>query len=229
MVEKTGVAAVENFANLKGRLNDAVKIYKEIYTLLPHDDDTGYPHAAEWSRTGSSEAAPGAKLRDVTAPATGAMRQIKSPSEIALLTKAIELSVDAQLAAMRMMRPGLYEYQVAAAMVEIHSAGGCEGEAYAPIVGTGFHSTVLHFNELDAQIEDGARGAARRGRAIRRLHRRHRRARFRPMAASRTPRQRGDLRHRAGRAKRGAGGDQAGDDHRRQRTRTAWMTSPANT
>ncbi len=40
-------------------------------------------------------------------------------------------------------------------MVEIHAEGGCEGEAYSPIVGTGFHSTVLHFNELDAQIKDG--------------------------------------------------------------------------
>ena len=89
------------------------------------------------------------------APAIGAMRQIKSPGEIALLTKAIDLSMDAHLAAMRMMRPGLYEYQVAARMVETHNWGGCEGEAYAPIVGTGFDSTVLHFNELSRQIRDG--------------------------------------------------------------------------
>jgi Xaa-Pro aminopeptidase len=53
------------------------------------------------------------------------------------------------------VRPGLYEYQIAAKMVEIHAYGGSEGEAYAPIVGTGLHSTVLHFNELDAQIENG--------------------------------------------------------------------------
>ena len=46
--------------------------------------------------------------------------------------------MDAHFAAMKMMRPGLYEYQVAARMVEIHSAGGCEAEAYAPIVGAGF-------------------------------------------------------------------------------------------
>jgi Xaa-Pro aminopeptidase len=83
------------------------------------------------------------------------MRQIKSPGEIALLTRAIDLSVDAQLDAMRMVRPGLYEYQVAARMVQIHANGGCETEAYAPIVGTGLHSTILHFNELDALIQDG--------------------------------------------------------------------------
>ena len=150
---KTGVAVVEPFSSLKTRLSDVAKSYKEIYTLLPRDSDTGYPHAREWSKW-LGQALPGVNLRDAE-PIIGALRQIKSAGEIALLTKAIELSVDAHLAAMRMMRPGLYEYQVAASMVEIHSAGGCESEAYAPIVGTGAHSTVLHFNELDAQIKDG--------------------------------------------------------------------------
>jgi len=54
-----------------------------------------------------------------------------------------------------MMRPGLYEYQVAARMVEIHAYAGCETEAYAPIVGTGIDATVLHYNKLDRRIEDG--------------------------------------------------------------------------
>ena len=56
---------------------------------------------------------------------------------------------------MKMMHPGLYEYQVAAKMVEIHAEGGCETEAYAPIVGSGSNSTVLHYNKLDRKIEDG--------------------------------------------------------------------------
>jgi Xaa-Pro aminopeptidase len=151
--QKTGFATIEPFPNLKSRLVDLAQSYHEVWTLTAHADDTGYPHAREWS-SWLTQAAAGITLRDV-APAIGAMRQIKSPGEIALLTKAIELSVDAQLSAMRMVRPGLYEYQVAARMVEIHSYGGCETEAYAPIVGTGLHSTILHFNELDALIQDG--------------------------------------------------------------------------
>jgi Xaa-Pro aminopeptidase len=151
--EKTGFATVEPFSNLKSRLADLAQSYHEVWTLTAHADDTGYPHAREWSNW-VTQAAAGITLRDVV-PAIGAMRQIKSPGEIALLTKAIELSVDAQLEAMRMVRPGLYEYQVAARMVDIHSYGGCETEAYAPIVGTGLHSTILHFNELDALIQDG--------------------------------------------------------------------------
>jgi len=80
---------------------------------------------------------------------------VKSPSEIALLTRAIELSVDAQLKAMKMLRPGLYEYQVAARMEYIHKYGGCEREAYAPIVGAGSNSTILHYSSLRSRIEPG--------------------------------------------------------------------------
>jgi len=150
---KTGFSTVETFSNLKACLSELTQSYHEIWTLTAHADDTGYPHAREWSEW-ITKAVPRISLRDA-APAIGAMRQVKSPGEIALLTKAIELSVDAQLAAMRMVRPGLYEYQVAARMVEIHAYGGCETEAYSPIVGAGLHSTILHFDELGGLIQDG--------------------------------------------------------------------------
>jgi Xaa-Pro aminopeptidase len=83
------------------------------------------------------------------------MRQVKSPGELALIQKAIDLSIDAQLDAMKRMRPGLFEYQVAARIKEIHEMGGCEREAYAPVVGAGFNSTVLHYSILNDQILDG--------------------------------------------------------------------------
>ena len=150
---KTGFAAVEAITGLKARLAMLLASYTEIYTLVPHQDDIGFPHARVWSEW-LGQAAPNAAWRDV-APALGAMRQIKSPGEVALLTKAIDLSIDGHFVAMRTMRPGLFEYQVAARMVETHGWGGCEGQAYAPIVGAGFDSTVLHFNDLSRQIRDG--------------------------------------------------------------------------
>src|SRR5207302_1654313 len=84
-----------------------------------------------------------------------AMRPIKSSGEIAFLKEAIDLSLDAQLEAMKMMRPGLYEYQVAARMVEVHALGGSETEGYAPIVGAGPNSTALHYDKLSRKIQDG--------------------------------------------------------------------------
>jgi len=151
--ERTGFARVDTFAKLHDTLAALAKNYPEIYTELPGQHDEGYPHAANWSQW-VKEATPQATLKDIS-PAEGTLRAIKSPGELALIQKAIDPSIDAQLEAMKMVRPGLYEYQVAAKMVEIHAYAGCETEAYAPIVGTGLNSTVLHYNKLDARIEDG--------------------------------------------------------------------------
>src|SRR5205807_1827382 len=98
--------------------------------------------------------APQAKLKDIRAQIE-TERQIKSPGEIAFLQKAIDLSLDSHIAAMKMMRPGLFEYQVGAKMVEVHAMGGSESEGYAPIVGAGPNSTALHYDRLDRKIQDG--------------------------------------------------------------------------
>src|SRR5579863_6325337 len=150
--EKTGFARVETFAKLRDTLASLAKNYPEVYTELPGPHDEGYPHAANWSKW-VKDAAPQASLKDVSS-AVGTLRAIKSPGELALIQKAIDPSIDAHFEAMKMVRPGLYEYQVAAKMVEIHAYAGCETEAYAPIVGTGIDSTVLHYNKLDRRIED---------------------------------------------------------------------------
>jgi Xaa-Pro aminopeptidase len=153
ILEKTGFADVEAFPTLHETLARLAKMFPEFYTEMPGQHDEGYPHAANWSAWVRG-AAPHVTLKNVS-PAIATLRAIKSPGELALLSKAISLSVDAHLEAMKMMQPGLYEYQVAAKMVEIHAYGGCENEAYAPIVGSGFNSTILHYNRLDREIQDG--------------------------------------------------------------------------
>ena len=151
--EKTGFANVEPFANLKGDLEKLATKYKDFYTLLPPKDEEGYPHFTN-SVAELRGMIPHATLKDIAAQ-LDAMRQVKSAGELALMQKAIDVSVDAQFDAMRHMRPGLYEYQIAARMKEVHEWGGCSREAYAPIVGTGFNSTVLHYGALDSEIKDG--------------------------------------------------------------------------
>ena len=151
---KTGFAHVEPVAKLKDDLAKLTATYKTFYTLLPPEKgEEGYPHFTE-SANALRAMVPGAKLKDV-APQLYALRQVKSEGELALLQKAIDVSIDAHFAAIDMLRPGLFEYQVAARMKEIHEWGGCAREAYAPIVGTGFNSTVLHYSVLDGQINDG--------------------------------------------------------------------------
>ena len=151
---RTGFATVESFPEMRATVEKLAKLYPTIYTILPYEKENGgYPHekaVTDWLQL----AAPQAKLKDVRQQ-INAMRQIKSPGELAFLQKAIDLSLDAHLEAMKMMRPGLYEYQVGAKMVEVHAWGGSEAEGYAPIVGAGPNSTVLHYDSLARKIEDG--------------------------------------------------------------------------
>ena len=151
---RTGFAAVAPFNEIRATVERLAKFSPHFYTILPYEKELGgYPHekaVVDWLEL----AVPQVKLKDIRA-SISAMRQIKSPGEIAFLKKAIDLSLDAQLEAMRMMRPGLYEYQVAAKMVEVHAMGGSEAEGYAPIVGAGPNSTALHYDKLSRKIEDG--------------------------------------------------------------------------
>jgi len=151
--EKTGFESVESFVKTRDAVAALAKSFPEIYTELPGPHDEGYPHAAIWSKW-IKDAAPQIVLKDASR-AIGLLRSVKSPGELALLQSAIDPSVDAHLGAMKLMHAGLYEYQIAAKMVEIHAYAGCETEAYAPIVGSGINSTILHYNKLDRRIENG--------------------------------------------------------------------------
>jgi Xaa-Pro aminopeptidase len=151
---RTGFAAVKPFPEMRAEVENLAKTYPSFYTILPYEKELGgYPHEKEvvdWLQ----QAAPQIKLQDIRAQIS-AMRQIKSPGELAFLQRAIDLSLDAHFEAMRMMRPGLYEYQISAKMVEVHQMGGSEAEGYAPIVGAGPNSTALHYDRLSRKIEDG--------------------------------------------------------------------------
>jgi Xaa-Pro aminopeptidase len=154
VAEKTGFQAVRPFAELRGDLAALAKTNPKFCALLPKGPENGYPQLHTWHDWLKDALPPQSEIEDAQSILTE-MRMVKSPGEVELLQKAVDASVDAQLAAMKMMKPGLMEYQVGAKMEEIHKWEGCSREAYAPIVGAGFFSTVLHYDALDNQIKDG--------------------------------------------------------------------------
>ena len=151
---RAGFAAVKPFSEMRATVERLANLYPTFYTILPYEKENGgYPHekaVVDWLQL----AVPQAKLKDIRTQ-INVLREIKSPGEIAFLQKAIDLSLDAHFEAMKIMRPGLYEYQVGAKMVEVHARGGSEAEGYAPIVGAGPNSTALHYDKLARKIEDG--------------------------------------------------------------------------
>lgn len=152
--EVTGFAVVKPVADLRGELERALRIFPHLYTLFPEvGPDSEATHAGRWLAW-LKAALPEGGFRDVRGT-LGAMRQVKSKSEQELLRVAIEHSIEAHRAALGAVRPGLYEYEIAALMEYTFQRAGCERPGYAPIVGSGFNSTVLHYDASRRQLQAG--------------------------------------------------------------------------
>lgn len=85
----------------------------------------------------------------------GEMRLIKTPAEYQILKSVGDLSAAGHNEAMRFARPGLYEYQVQAAMEFGWRMGGSRRNGYGSIVASGANACILHYVENDALISDG--------------------------------------------------------------------------
>ena len=83
------------------------------------------------------------------------LRLVKTPYERKVLAKATEISADAQMAGMRVARPGAYEYEVKAAIEAVHRGRGAVSWAYPSIVGSGPNATILHYPEGDRLMQAG--------------------------------------------------------------------------
>ncbi|MGH9675036.1 MAG: aminopeptidase P N-terminal domain-containing protein [Bryobacteraceae bacterium] len=96
-------------------------------------------------------------LRDVSdAAATIArLRAIKSKAELDLIQRATDVTIAAHRAAWERMRPGLFEYQIAATMVGTYLDHGCQRNAYPPIVGSGPAAIILHYARNTRRIDAG--------------------------------------------------------------------------
>jgi Xaa-Pro aminopeptidase len=93
-------------------------------------------------------------LQDVR-PLLTPLRAIKDPGELDLLRKASDASVKAQLAMIAAIHPGITERAEAGIIVQSLMANGCERPSYAPIVGSGPNSTILHYSENSRTMQSG--------------------------------------------------------------------------
>ena len=97
---------------------------------------------------------PQMEFRDLT-PVVDEMRAIKTPAEIETLRRNGKLSAEAVRQAMLAGRPGVFEYEIEAAAMSVVLKGGAKGAAYAPIVGSGPNSCILHYDENSRRVEPG--------------------------------------------------------------------------
>src|SRR5437773_10711115 len=96
----------------------------------------------------------GADVRNLL-PIVDSMRVVKDADEIARLRRAVEISVAGHVAAMRAARPGMYEYEMEAALEDGFRRNGADRLGYPSIVGSGPNSTTLHYDVNRRRTENG--------------------------------------------------------------------------
>ena len=83
------------------------------------------------------------------------MRLRKNEADIADLRRAAAISAVGHVAAMKHCQPGMFEYELEALVEYVFRKSGATGVGYPSIVGSGFNTTILHYNTNNEQIKDG--------------------------------------------------------------------------
>jgi Xaa-Pro aminopeptidase len=125
----------------------------KLYTFIPRGSAASLTRESQFVDL-IHRVAPHVSVADIT-PALGEMRKVKSAVEAQLLQKAVDITAEAHHDAALTIKPGIYEYQVQAAIESVFTRNGSERPGYPSIVGSGINSTVLHYNENHKKIEPG--------------------------------------------------------------------------
>lgn len=150
---RLGVEGVQRSLGIEGRdatVLDAVldSLLRETRALYAAGDfegpwDTPTPHARRVARL--LERHPQLQLTEFN-PVIASLRGRKSDAELNRLRIAAEISARGHLAAMRVIQPGVAEFEVQAAAEHVWRSEGADGPGYGSIVGSGPNATILHYN-----------------------------------------------------------------------------------
>lgn len=152
--ERTGFASVQPVEDLPSVLRKVARVFPQLHTLLPARPgvEVDSLHAQRW-RDWLQTKLPGVTLADMRR-AVNSMRILKSETEIEAERWANAVTRAGHLAAMRSIRPGMIEYELAAAMEYEFRRKGCK-PGYGSIVGSGPNSVILHYNVVNRKMKAG--------------------------------------------------------------------------
>jgi Xaa-Pro aminopeptidase len=117
--------------------------------------EAGVLEALRWSRTRGART--GAGPRGLMDPGVllHELRLRKEPEEVQAIRQAVAASVAGFEAAFSLMRPGVGEWELEAALVAGFRRSGATAPAFAPIVASGRNACVLHYIENQRRVQEG--------------------------------------------------------------------------
>jgi Xaa-Pro aminopeptidase len=78
---------------------------------------------------------------------TGELREIKTPEEMTLIRKAVEISCQGQNEVIKAIHPAMSELEIQGLHEYVHKKYGAEGVGYGSIIGSGENGCTLHYEE----------------------------------------------------------------------------------
>src|SRR5216117_1390867 len=88
-------------------------------------------------------------------PIVDSLRVVKGAGEVSRPRQAIEITALGHIAAMQAARPGVWEYEIEAALEAAFRRNGADRVGYPSIVGSGPNSTTLHYDVSRRRTRDG--------------------------------------------------------------------------
>lgn len=100
------------------------------------------------------QAHPGLEVRDAH-PHVDALRIGKSPAEMELLRRSVEITVASLREVLPRIRPGLNEAELQTLIETGFRSGGAEGRGFGSIIGSGPNSTSFHYRHNNREMRAG--------------------------------------------------------------------------
>ena len=149
LCEKAGVRQQKPLSGLQTTIKDAISQRRKIHFLPPYRMDNRLK-LRNLLNVDFEKAEEKASLELIKAVVS--QREIKSAEEIAEIDKAVEISAEMHLAAMKMTRPGMRESEVASRVAEVALASN--GQTAFPIIAT-INGQTLHNHYHGNIIQSG--------------------------------------------------------------------------
>ncbi|WP_316636215.1 aminopeptidase P N-terminal domain-containing protein [uncultured Flavobacterium sp.] len=149
---KLGFSTVYNGKDFKDFAIDFKKFNKIIYDKIPTDirnNETGFDlfGLLQTFKTKAGITKEDNVSLEHFRSITCTLREIKTPEEMVLMRKSVQLSCIAHNEVMKAVGPDMSENEADGIHAYIHRRYGAEGEGYPPIVGAGANGCILHYGE----------------------------------------------------------------------------------
>ena len=152
----SGVARVHWLEEMDTVLHELLLLATRVYLNLDEHDRFQSPVLTRNQRLAQAlQSSYPAHKYHRSGPLLKRLRMIKSPLEVELIQQAVNITGAAFEQVLKMVEPGVQEYEIEAEITASFLRQRASGHAYAPIIASGANTCVLHYTHNNRPCRDG--------------------------------------------------------------------------